>query len=565
MIKLHNGVMVGALSLCAVGGATYASQAAPKEAKASKDERPNIIYILTDDQPYTLLGCTGHPLVQTPNLDKLASEGVLFTNAHVSSAISTPSRTCMLTGRFERNHGVNFNSGTSLSAEAWEEVYPIVLRRGGYYTGYIGKNHTPVGDKGYKTGLMDKSFDYWYAGHEHLGFYPKDRHKIFKDATADTQVELLEEGVMDFLSPNERNLKGAVHFISNLPKDKPFFMNLCFNLPHGNGTQSMKMKPTDPELYRTGYRDQEIPLPKNYIARKDIVTPKLPAEILHAEDRQFIYDYVDTPNKLKEINTREMEAVTGIDQLVGNLVAELKRQKLDKNTIIIFCSDHGIFNGEYGLGGKSLCYEICTHVPMIIYDPRAPKKLRGTPNNELVLSIDISKTILSYAGVEVPKSYQGENLIPMLAGEKESVRDWLFTENLWSTHFGNPRCEAVQNKEWKYIRYYKNENPSANEKMRNIKAMGLPNSAIYRNNMWDVLSYRYFVEARLVNGEEPVYEELYNLKNDPFEAINLIGNNQYAQLVEQLRKECDVQLKYARGEGRPRVDIVTPDYAVQPK
>lgn len=102
-------------------------------------ERPNIVFILTDDQPYSLLHCTGNKLIQTPNLDKLAKEGVLFTNAHVSSAISTPSRTCILTGRYERNHGVNFNSGTSLSAEAWRLAYPCILRANGYYTGYVGK------------------------------------------------------------------------------------------------------------------------------------------------------------------------------------------------------------------------------------------------------------------------------------------------------------------------------------------------------------------------------------------------------------------------------------------
>ncbi|MFR9567123.1 MAG: sulfatase/phosphatase domain-containing protein, partial [Rikenellaceae bacterium] len=412
------------------------------------------------------------------------------------------------------------------------------------------------------TGIMDKSFDYWYAGHEHLGFYPKERHAIFKEATATTQVEVLEEGVMDFLNPNERNLKGAVHFLQNRDTSKPFFMNVCFNLPHGAGTQSMKMRESDPELYRTGYRDQEIPLPKNYIAKEDIVTPKLPSSVIHIEDRQNIYDYVDNPKDLRELNTREIEAVTGIDNLVGNLMAELKRQGLDKNTVIIFTADHGIFNGEYGLGGKSLCYEICTRVPFIVYDPRAPKSQRQKENNELVLSIDIPKTILSYGGAKVPESYQGENLIPMLEGEKSHVRDWLFTENLWSNHFGNPRCESVQNKEWKYIRYYKNENQSATKKMMDIKAMGLPPMTIYRVNMSDVLRYRGYVEARLRDGEEPVYEELYNLKNDPFEAHNLIDNNIYAGLVEELREECDRQLKFARGTGAPRVNIFTPDYPV---
>ncbi len=547
-------------------GALFALSAVPSavSASASGEDRPNIIYILTDDQPFALLGCTGHPIVQTPNIDRLAAEGVLFTNAHVSSAISTPSRTCMLTGRFERNHGVNFNSGTSLSPEAWRECYPLVLRDNGYYTGYIGKNHTPVGEKGYDTGLMDSSFDYWYAGHEHLSFYPKNLHPIFKGAKADTQVEILEEGVMDFLSPNERNLEGAKHFLGSRPEGQPFFLNICFNLPHGNGTKSMKMLESDPEIYRTMYRDQEIPLPEFYIARDEIITPKLPADVLHAEDRQYIYDYVDNPEDLRELNIREMEAVTGIDLLVGNLVDELKRQKLDKNTIIIFCSDHGILNGEFGLGGKSLCYELCTHVPLIVYDPRAPKSQREAVNDELVLTIDISKSILDYAGVEAPESYQGESFKEMLDGEKESVRDYLFTENLWSTQFGNPRCESVQNKEWKYIRYYKNENISALDRAREIKAMGLPANTIYKTNLTDVVTYRIFAEARL-NGEEPVYEELYNLKNDPKESTNLVGNNTYDELLIQMREECDKQLRYARGEGAPRVCIDVPDYAVIPK
>ncbi|MFR9568416.1 MAG: sulfatase-like hydrolase/transferase [Rikenellaceae bacterium] len=553
-MTLTSKELIAFSSLLSLSAAVSPTVAAPKGGEA---KRPNIVFVLTDDQPFDLLGCTGHPFVKTPNIDRLAKEGVLFSNGHVSTAISNPSRTCMLTGRFERNHGVNFNSGTALSPEAWEECYPVVLRKNGYYTGYVGKNHTPVGEKGYETGLMDKSFDYWYGGHEHLSFYPKTRHEIFKGAVNETQVEVLEEGMLDFLSPNDRNLKGAIHFLDSRPTDQPFFLNVCFNLPHAAGTSTMKMKPTDPELYRTAYRDIEnLPLPENYIARKDIVTPRLPEDVLHVKDRQTGYDYVDTPETLRERMIREMETVTGIDKLVGKLVAELKRQKIADNTIIIFSSDHGIFKGEYGLGGKALCYEITTKVPMIIYDPRAPKKLGSKNSDELVLSIDLSATMLDYAGVEIPKSYQGHSLVPMLAGEKESVRDWLFTENLWSTNFGNPCCESVQNKEWKYIRYYKNENFSATEKIKAIKELKIPMKALYGTSMMDVLTYRFYVNRRVVNGEEPVYEELFNLKSDPKEAVNLIHNNVHGELVEKLRKQCDIELKYARGEGKPRVCII---------
>ncbi|MEO1451564.1 MAG: sulfatase-like hydrolase/transferase, partial [Bacteroidota bacterium] len=113
-------------------------------------ERPNFIFILTDDQPYGYMGCTGNKLVQTPNLDQLAKDGTLFTNAHISSAICTPSRVSILLGQYERKHGVNFNSGTSVAPAAWAQSYPVLMREAGYYTGYIGKNHAPIGEGGYE-------------------------------------------------------------------------------------------------------------------------------------------------------------------------------------------------------------------------------------------------------------------------------------------------------------------------------------------------------------------------------------------------------------------------------
>jgi len=114
--------------------ATSASRDVVDVSKADST-RPNVIFILTDDQQFGLMGCTGNKIVQTPNLDQLAADGVLFTNAHVTSAICTPSRTSILTSQFERKHGVNFNSGTSLAPEAWQETYPMVLRAKDYYTG----------------------------------------------------------------------------------------------------------------------------------------------------------------------------------------------------------------------------------------------------------------------------------------------------------------------------------------------------------------------------------------------------------------------------------------------
>lgn len=522
-------------------------------------KQPNIVFILTDDQSYGMMGCTGNEIVQTPNLDKLAKEGVLFTNAHVTSAICTPSRISILLSQYERKHGVNFNSGTSVADDAWEKSYPVVMRNAGYYTGWIGKNHAPIGEGGYTSGRMEKSFDYWYAGHGHIRFYPKQVHKIFNDAIASTQPEVINEGVDDFLDPNARKLKGAVKFLETRPADKPFLLSINFNLPHGAGTSSMKMKKTDDEIYRTLYRDLDIPLPANYIAKEDIKTPKLPADLLRAEDRQTGYNYSDTSDGVKERYIRQLQAMTGIDRLVGNLRLKLKKLKLDKNTIIIFTSDHGLFMGEQGLGGKALCYEKTTHVPMIVMNPKAKRKNRGRKSDALVQSIDVAPTMLSIAGVAVPETFQGKDISNLIVDKTAEVREYVYTENLWSTQFGNPKCEAVQNKEWKYIRYYKNTTFSASKRIATAKELGVPvNKMLYATHDPDIAFYRQLSDSSL-EGEQPVYEELYNLKNDPSELINLASKEEHKEILENLRAVWKQEIVAARGTGKPKVLRYTND------
>jgi arylsulfatase A-like enzyme len=232
---------------------------------------------------------------------------------------------------------------------------------------------------------------------------------------------------------------------------------------------------------------------------------------------------------------------------VGNLRKTLKEQNLDKNTIIIFTSDHGIFWGENGLGGKALCYEVCTRVPMIIYDPNAPKKSRGMKNTQLVQTIDLAPTMLTYAEIPIPTSYQGKPLNAIIKGNDLPIREVLFTENLWSTHFGNPRCEAVQDKEWKYIRYYKNENLSAQYLIDTAKKYKVNmTSMLYANHDPQIAVYQSFIEGS-INGEPAVYEELYHLKNDPDEQHNLANNIGHTEKLEEMRHVWSKTLIEARG------------------
>ncbi|MCX6962620.1 MAG: sulfatase-like hydrolase/transferase [Verrucomicrobia bacterium] len=513
--------------------------------------RPNLILIVTDDQRADELGCTGNPVVQTPNLDRLAADGTLFTQATVTSAVCTPSRASIFTGMHERRHGINFNSGTALSPAAWQQTYPMLLRKAGYFIGYIGKNHVPLGARGYETGLMDASFDYWYGGHEHLLFYPKNRpawairvkgidEHVFDNAKSDTQVEVLQEGVENFLNPHQDFYNRAARFLEKRPHDRPFCLSICFNLPHDAGTGSMADRPSDSDLYKTAYHGDRdairANLPATYTAKTDIKNPKLPRELLRSQFRQKSYDYVDTPEDLVERIVRRYQALTGIDNFVGKLRSALVAAGLDKNTVILFVSDHGIQLGEFGLGGKGLCYDASLRVPLIAYDPRSD--VRGQRRSEQVQTIDLTATLLDYAGMEIPPAMSGRSLAPLIRGEQVTWREYAFSENLWSTRHGNPRSESVRGDGWKYIRYFQND--------ASLFA-GMTDQDQQRITDRQAQVYRKWLDAS-IHGEMPVHEELFDLKTDPGETLNLAGDSKYAEKLEELRSVCARMVKEARGD-----------------
>ncbi|MCC5938258.1 MAG: sulfatase-like hydrolase/transferase [Lunatimonas sp.] len=486
-------------------------------------KKPNIVFVLADDMRWDYLGAIGaNKIVQTPNLDKLAAKGTLFSNAFVTSAICTPSRTSILTGMYERKHGVTFGSNSVMTEEAFAQTYPMLLRENGYYTGWVGKNHTPVGKSekglGYKSGVMEESFDYWRAGHGHLSFYPKNVHDIFKDAKADNQIDIIQEAVDEFLSIDEA-LETYQSFLRTRPTDQPFCLMINFNVPHSNGTNSMKQLPDDPELYRSAYRDQidQIPLPADYVAYDSIQTPKLPP---HVYNGQYLpsYNWTKTAKSLKENQIRTIQTVTGIDQVVGKIVEELSRQGILDNTIIVFTSDHGLFHGEYGLAGKTFLYDIDLKIPMIIY---APGLSNGRVVDEIALNIDIAPTLLDFAGIEMHSDMQGKSLKPILENANKDWRKDFCSENLFMEQ-NYPRMEAVRSKDWKYIRYYSKE-----KDQRHVLSLIAP-----------------------FMGEEPIYEELFDLQQDPYERINLADHEDKQVVLEKLRRRCAELLIEAKGDNQ---------------
>lgn len=493
-----------------------------RSARAASGLAPNVVVILADDQRGDYLGCAGHPIVKTPNIDRLACNGVRFRNAFASSAACTPNRTCILTGQYERMHGVTFGSQSSLTLNAFSRTYPMLLRKAGYYVGYVGKNHTPVGRSekgfGYASGQMEKQFDYWYGNHNHSTFYPKTRHPIYRNAAADTQPEIFRQGAMNFLKADSE-FAGARDFLRTRPEDRPFCLLVNFNVPHGAGTSSMKLKTTDPELYRTTYRDRidDMPLPLTYIAEADINTPKIPRNVYNGK---YIsqYNYVKRQDTLRERQVRTCQTVTGIDRVVGAVIGELTRRNLMDNTIIIYTSDHGLQHGEHGLGGKVLLYEESIRVPLIVYDGRLGTDNRGRTLDQLTVSIDIAPTILDLAGLPIPGCMQGRTLKPLLHGKSLKWRHDFFCENMYVGQ-NYPRIEAVRARRYKYIRYF--------DKAR---------------DQHHILSL-----TATIGGETPIYEELYDLKDDPRETNNLAGSPDHARTLKRLQKRCQKLVTEAKG------------------
>ena len=336
---------------------------------------------------------------KTPHLDQLAKEGFVFENAFVTSAICTPSRVSYFLGQYERKHGVNFNSGTAISQNAWKTAYPNLLKIAGYTTAYIGKNHVPIGADGYHSGHFENSFDFCYAGHKHRILSQKTTSYILQCQTRHSNRNSLN-GIQAFLNPTAHSnfYDSAETFLHSRDLDKPFCLTISLNLPHSFSVSRMKQYPTDDELYRTTYRDQlhNLPLPPFYLPKNECKQPKLPADLLFQDLRQASYDWVNSEDTLRERLVRTMQTITGIDQMIGTLRNTLNDHGLNENTILIFTSDHGLQYGEFGLGGKALCYDTCLRVPLLIYDPR---QAGGERLPHLVQSIDIAPTLLHLAGL----------------------------------------------------------------------------------------------------------------------------------------------------------------------
>ena len=385
----------------------------------SQDKKPNIIFILTDDHRWDALGFAGNTMIRTPEMDRMAKEGIYFENAFVTTPICAASRASILTGLYERTHGYTFGQGDIQEAYV-AQSYPVMLRDAGYRTGFFGKF-------GINYPEFAKLFD---VGEEY------DRNNLFTDRRGYFFKKIKE----DTVHLSRYTSQQAIDFITNTPAEKPFMLSLSFSAPHAHDGAELQYFWSS--AYDTLYQNLVVPDP---LLSEDKYFQTLPEYIRTGENRTRWYWRFDTPEKYQRSVKGYFRMISEVDAEIGNIRKALDAKGLAENTVIILMGDNGYFLGERQLAGKWLMYDNSLRVPLILYDPR---QIGGERTTDFALNIDIPSTILDLAGIKAPKSWQGTSL---LSKDLAKRKDFL-SEHLWQVDIIAP-SEAIRTERWKYFRY----------------------------------------------------------------------------------------------------------------
>ncbi|MEI6871474.1 MAG: sulfatase [Verrucomicrobiota bacterium] len=384
------------------------------------DKRPNIVFFVADDQSWHSAGFAGDRVVQTPNLDRLAAQGTVFTHASVTTSICMVSRASMLTGRWLSQMGA-----ARVTPETWPNTWPAQLHAAGYYGGHIGKIHV--------KGHTAEGYDFW-----------KGRNGPYAWTKTDTGEPI---------HTIEKDTNDALQFLQNRPAERPFFLQVSYTVPHaedGDPRQYLPM-PQDESLYTQG----NVEPPKTATEAHYRSLPKFLQRDTN-ENRIRWYKRFDTPEKYQTSVKNYYRLISGMDRSIGIVLEELKKQGLEENTVVVFTGDNGYFLGEHGLADKWYAYEESLRVPLIVRSPEQPKESAGIRRDELVLNVDFAPTFCAMAGITPPPLMQGRNFAPLLKGQPATDwrQDFLY-QFVWSQN-DIPGAEAVCSKDWKYIRWMEN-------------------------------------------------------------------------------------------------------------
>jgi arylsulfatase A-like enzyme len=381
---------------------------------AGKQGKPNILFLLADDQRADALGSSGNTYISTPNIDSLAKSGIRFSNCYVMGghhgAISAPSRAMLLTGKSL------FHVYDVLDSV---ETMPVHFAQNGYETFGTGKWHN--GRKTFEASFQ-KGKDVFLGGmSDHFAVPCRDLGpdgKLSEPVNKGYSTDIFAQAAIDYI-------KGY----ANGKKENPFFCYVAFTAPHD---------PRSPrEDYIGRYGDRSLPVPGNFLKLHPFAFDQLDIR------DEMLAPWPRTPEIIQASLADYYALISHLDAKVGEIIKTLKMNGLYDNTIIVYTADNGLAIGSHGLMGKQSLYEDCMKVPLVIAGPGIPNE---KISDALVYLFDLFPTLCSLSKVSVPEGIDGNDVAPVISGTNEGVR-----ESLYTVYRNTVR--AVRTPEWKLIRY----------------------------------------------------------------------------------------------------------------
>ena len=465
---------------------------------AAAEVRPNILFIFSDDHAYQAISAYGSGLNKTPNIDRIAAEGMRFDRCLTTYSLCGPSRACVLTGKYSHLNGFYNNYGSVFDGK--QMTFPKLFRQAGYQTALIGKWHLESEPTG---------FDFWEILHGQGVYYNPPMTRNGAEVKKHGYVsEIITDDALEWLK-------------SGRDQSKPFVLMVQHKAPHREWEPALKNLGmydgvTFPEP-ATLFDDYSGRGKAEHEQKMEIAEAMTPADLkltppkdLDPEQRQeWDAHYKARIDEFAKLNLKGKDLVrwkyqnymrdylatiASVDESVGKLLDYLKEIGLDQNTIVVYSSDQGFYLGEHGWFDKRWIFEQSLRTPLLVKWPGVIKP--GSVSGEMVSNLDYGETFLDAAGIKVPEEMQGRSFVPILRGEKPAD---------WRTAF--------------YYHYY--EHPAVHNVARH----------------YGIVNDRY----KLVYFYEPEfnYWELFDLKNDPDELKSVYDDPKYADVQKQLHAELD--------------------------
>ncbi|MFY0713230.1 sulfatase-like hydrolase/transferase [Seonamhaeicola sp. NFXS20] len=457
-----------------------------EEKTVSKEkEMPNILFLFTDDQRNGTINELHKYNVQTPNMDKLVRNGTAFTNSYIlgatTAAVCSPSRAMLMTGRHYFNIEPNVYAQFAFNKEDQGKSDKLTFPEYFKANGYttFATGKQHNGEQWVERGFSTVKSAFLGGMTRHFGTKVKD----YSPETGWSEPYKNDEKFS-----SEVFADAAVDFLDSYKKDDPFLMYVAFTAPHDPRTA--------PQEYHDMYPVADIALPENFM-------PKHPFELADEKIRdERLAPFPRTPERVQKEISDYYAMITATDTQIGRILKALEASGKADNTIIVLAGDNGLALGQHGLLGKQNVYEHSVSVPMVFCGPNIPKNQK---TNAFAYLHDIFPTLCGLTGLDIPESVQTKDLTPVIKGEKDAVRESMF--------------------------YAYNSWPG--EKTRPNINNGGGHRAVRKGDF-----------KLIVSAKKEVYTyQLFNLKNDPWELVNLIDDENYKEVKEDLQQELEKLIK----------------------